>query len=369
MTRIFISHSHSDEAIAYKLFDFLICVFPELGEDNILCTSDPNSGLSYDSNSISDQLKRNLKGAEALVALITIDSLRSLWIPFEIGSFWTTEKPIVLILGPDLTPDNLPGPLKGWLSISVEDDQAFAQLNAMINQLEKKLDSRQNVNRRRRDRHLNEFITRFKAWKPKLIAPNLSQQAKIDELTDQLEAKERSHQSQIETKESEITRLLEQGRSQKQQLTEIEIASQIQKQELETNYHNQINELKQQLEKERSQFTTQLAESEQAYKQKLEVLKEVPIEIDEIQSFIEDGDHDIKLDLIAIPSGKFLMGSPDGEGSYDEKPQHEVTISPFFLGKYPITQAQFFVLSASPSGLRNPLLCLPSCSLSSEIFA
>ncbi len=189
MTRIFISHSHSDEAIAYKLFDFLMSAL-KLEDDNILCTSAPNSGLSFNSNYSSERLKTNLKDADALVALITTDSLRSLWIPFEIGSFWSTEKTIVLILGPNLTPSNLPGPLKGWLSIRVEDDRAFEQLNEVINQLEKKLDIRQNVNRFRRDRHLNEFITQLRAWKSQLPDQDRSESPQIEELAERLEEPE-----------------------------------------------------------------------------------------------------------------------------------------------------------------------------------
>ena len=261
MTRIFISHSHADEEIAYKFFDFLICVFPELRDKDILCTSDPNSGLSFDSNTISDQLKRNLKGAEALVALITTDSLQSPWIPFEIGSFWTTEKSIVLILGPDLTPDKLPGPLKGWLSIRIEDEQAFEQVNAFVNQLEVKLGIRQNVNRLRRDRNLEEFLTRFRAWKSKLPKPDLSQQRKIAELTkkitdnesfweQELEKSKRTYSNQIkeiekasQQKNQEIDSLrlqiaeqqhqLEQVQSQGNQIEAIQVASQTEKVELE----------------------------------------------------------------------------------------------------------------------------------------
>jgi formylglycine-generating enzyme required for sulfatase activity len=52
---------------------------------------------------------------------------------------------------------------------------------------------------------------------------------------------------------------------------------------------------------------------------------------------------DIGLEMVAIPGGKFMMGSPESEPdrSDDESPQHEVTVSPFFIGKYPITQAQW----------------------------
>ena len=47
--------------------------------------------------------------------------------------------------------------------------------------------------------------------------------------------------------------------------------------------------------------------------------------------------------MVAIPSGKFLMGAPETEAeSYDvEKPQHSVSVKSFFIGKYPVTQAQW----------------------------
>ncbi len=56
----------------------------------------------------------------------------------------------------------------------------------------------------------------------------------------------------------------------------------------------------------------------------------------------------VSLDMVYIPGGKFMMGSPEGEGYDDEKPQHEVTVPAFFMGKYPITQAQWREVSALP---------------------
>jgi formylglycine-generating enzyme required for sulfatase activity len=52
--------------------------------------------------------------------------------------------------------------------------------------------------------------------------------------------------------------------------------------------------------------------------------------------------------MVAIPGGKFLMGSPQGEGNDREKPQHQVTIQPFYMGKYPVTQAQWEMVSRLP---------------------
>ncbi|BAY46871.1 hypothetical protein SAMD00079811_44860 [Scytonema sp. HK-05] len=56
------------------------------------------------------------------------------------------------------------------------------------------------------------------------------------------------------------------------------------------------------------------------------------------------------LEMVAIPGGQFLMGSPDNEPqrSSDESPQHTVTIQPFYMGKFPVTQAQWKAVAALP---------------------
>jgi len=66
--------------------------------------------------------------------------------------------------------------------------------------------------------------------------------------------------------------------------------------------------------------------------------------------FTEDLGDGVTLDMVAIPGGSFIMGSPEGEkGSTDrERPQHQVTIQPFYMGKYPITQAQWQAVAKLP---------------------
>ncbi len=46
---------------------------------------------------------------------------------------------------------------------------------------------------------------------------------------------------------------------------------------------------------------------------------------------------------IDISAGQFLMGSPDSDRDARdfEKPQHQVKINSFAIGKYPVTQAQY----------------------------
>jgi len=66
--------------------------------------------------------------------------------------------------------------------------------------------------------------------------------------------------------------------------------------------------------------------------------------------FTEDLGNGVELEIVAIPEGSFLMGSPETEEGhfYDESPQHQVTLESFFIGKYPVTQAQWQAVAALP---------------------
>ncbi len=68
------------------------------------------------------------------------------------------------------------------------------------------------------------------------------------------------------------------------------------------------------------------------------------------QYFSENLGNNIILEMVVIPGGTFLMGSPETEAQRDdsESPQHEVTVPPFFMGKYPVTQAQWRAIAALP---------------------
>jgi hypothetical protein len=69
--------------------------------------------------------------------------------------------------------------------------------------------------------------------------------------------------------------------------------------------------------------------------------------------FAEDLGRGISLAMVSIPGGSFLMGSPEGEGRADEKPQHRVTVRPFYMGKFPIKQAEWSAVAAMPKVQRD----------------
>lgn len=58
----------------------------------------------------------------------------------------------------------------------------------------------------------------------------------------------------------------------------------------------------------------------------------------------------VPLEMIVIPPGSFLMGAPQGElDSFDsERPQHAVQVDSFYLGRYPVTQAQWEAVASLP---------------------
>ena len=71
------------------------------------------------------------------------------------------------------------------------------------------------------------------------------------------------------------------------------------------------------------------------------------------------GNDEIALDMVSLPGGKFMMGTEDEEierlvKKYNsdwfkrEKPQHYVTVEPFFMSKFPVTQEQWRQVAKLP---------------------
>jgi formylglycine-generating enzyme required for sulfatase activity len=70
----------------------------------------------------------------------------------------------------------------------------------------------------------------------------------------------------------------------------------------------------------------------------------------EAQFFVEQLSDEISIRMMLIPSGSFNMGSPEDEleRSASEEPVHLVKVPSFFIGKYPVTQAQWKIVASLP---------------------
>jgi formylglycine-generating enzyme required for sulfatase activity len=66
--------------------------------------------------------------------------------------------------------------------------------------------------------------------------------------------------------------------------------------------------------------------------------------------FREELAPEVFLDTVSIPGGTFWMGAADGEleARNSEKPRHQVTIEPFFMGKFAVTQEQWSAIAKLP---------------------
>jgi len=75
--------------------------------------------------------------------------------------------------------------------------------------------------------------------------------------------------------------------------------------------------------------------------------------------------NEVSLDLVLIPPGKFVMGSPPIEiGHHVSETQHEVTLTkPFYMGKYEVTQEQWEkVMGNNPSQVKGEKLPVTNAS-------
>ena len=63
---------------------------------------------------------------------------------------------------------------------------------------------------------------------------------------------------------------------------------------------------------------------------------------------------DISLELVEVKGGAFMMGSEDsGEADLDEQPVHRVTVDSFWMGIFPVTQAQWkAIMGENPSSFQ-----------------
>ncbi|NEO57306.1 MAG: SUMF1/EgtB/PvdO family nonheme iron enzyme, partial [Okeania sp. SIO3B5] len=92
--------------------------------------------------------------------------------------------------------------------------------------------------------------------------------------------------------------------------------------------------------------------------------EEIERRFNEAVFFTEDLGSGVILEMVYIPGGTFLMGSPENEeGRYNnESPLHQVTLQPFYMSKYPITQNQYqAIMGENPSdfeGENRPVECV-----------
>lgn len=123
---VFVSHSSRDVSLATALVDLLQAAIRGLHANRIRCSSVNGYGLPG-GVSTAEQLRRDINGTKVFVALITPNSLLSLYVMFELGARWGAKRPLVPLLA-GVEADELKEPLKLLNALSAHEEAKLHQL-------------------------------------------------------------------------------------------------------------------------------------------------------------------------------------------------------------------------------------------------
>jgi hypothetical protein len=159
-TQIFISHKESEREIAKKLVEFLEASL-DMTDGTIRCTSVPGYQLPF-GKTISHQLKEDIHGSIAVLALLTHESIHSDWVLFELGASWALSKVLIPILAPGINISDLPGPTSEYPVILIDQGNVLNRLLDVIDQLSSSLGLSKKSSSKIHDK-LNDFIATFQS--------------------------------------------------------------------------------------------------------------------------------------------------------------------------------------------------------------
>lgn len=130
MIRLFISHSSQDKELAGKLAD-LLRIALRLSAQEIRCTSIDEYRLPGGAKT-SEQLRHEVCEANAFIGLISTAATDSLYVVFELGARWGSDKHLLPLLGNGVSSDILKGPLSDYNALSCDN---VSQLHKLVREV------------------------------------------------------------------------------------------------------------------------------------------------------------------------------------------------------------------------------------------
>ncbi len=109
MIKLFISHSSKDQELAEKLTE-LVKNALRLSSDEIRCTTIDGYRLPGGAKT-NEQIKREVRESIAFIGLISTAAADSMYVLFELGARWGSDKNLLPLLAHGVSPDILKGPL------------------------------------------------------------------------------------------------------------------------------------------------------------------------------------------------------------------------------------------------------------------
>ena len=124
--KIFISHSSFDVELAKLLID-LMRKSLNLRSTDIRCSS--VDGYRLPGGVPTDRrLRAEVHDAELVIGLITPNSLKSIYVSFELGARWGADRPMIPLLASGATSEHLGGPLAGINALDCSNESQVNQL-------------------------------------------------------------------------------------------------------------------------------------------------------------------------------------------------------------------------------------------------
>ena len=233
-----------------------------------------------------------------------------------------------------------------------------SQIQQLGNQLEQQLEQE----RSQAANQLQEIQVNYQKEKAELESQIKQLEQQLAEMRSQNKEESEQKQQEKEELEKSIQLLESQIKQLEQELSEVRSQTEVEQ--------NEIMCLREQLVERKSSLGITLKNFNFEVLTVNERGEEVRREKGQAEYFNEDLGNGINLEMVSIQGGKFLMGTEEGEierlvKKFDreyfrcEKPQHEVTVTSFFMGKYQVTQAQWKAVAALPK-VKRDLKATPS---------
>lgn len=126
MIKLFISHSSKDKELAEKVTELLKNAL-HLRSEEIRCTTVDGYRLPGGAKT-NDQLKQEIHGCTAFVGLISIAATDSMYVLFELGARWGSDKHLLPLLAPGIPTNILKGPISDYNALSCGNRSQLHQL-------------------------------------------------------------------------------------------------------------------------------------------------------------------------------------------------------------------------------------------------
>ena len=132
--RLFVSHSSRDVTFVEALIDLLRAAL-NLDVSQIRCTSVDGYRLPGGADT-NEQLKQEVYDAESFIGVISTDSIRSIYVVFELGARWGAKRSLIPLIAPGSNTAVLRGPLSG---INALNSTSRSQLSQLLDDLSREL--------------------------------------------------------------------------------------------------------------------------------------------------------------------------------------------------------------------------------------